>query len=151
MCLSCMKKWAKKNMNYKGFSNFFRPDRTNVSLFLLIASVHLVLSLGLAAFGIAYSFFISIIYALFNFPIFISSMSLSGYSIYSLNAALLLPLIVQAIYWYVVACFIRVPITAKDKTLKFKYGFYIVSAFLFFAILTVIWFSISLGTVFLFY
>jgi hypothetical protein len=146
MCISL------KDLTAKNLKRFLKPNRLNLLIFVIIAAVHIVLSFALAAQSFAYSIFISMLYALFNFPVFITSFSLSGYNIYTLStASIVLPLIVTAIYWYIVACFIRMPLITKNKTLRYKYALYIVSAFLLFAILSVIWFSLSLGTVYLFY
>lgn len=146
MCISL------NDLTAKNLKRFLKPNRLNTSIFVIIAAVHIVLSFALAAQSISYGIFISMLYVLFNFPVFITSFSLSGYNIYTFNtASVILPLVATIIYWYIVACFIRIPITTKNKTLRYKYALCIVSAFLLFAILSVIWFSLSLGTVYLFY
>ncbi len=150
MCLSV--KTLKKNLTFKNLKKFLRYDRVNITLFIAIIIVHILLSVGLAFLGMAYNTFISILYALFNLPIFLTTFSLSGYSIYTLNTfTVILPLIAHVIYWYVLACLIRVPIVAKKETFRYKSALFIVSLFLFFALVVCVWLSLSIGTIYLFY
>ena len=150
MCIRCLKKWCRRNCNAKGVKNFLRPNRVNLSLFVAIIAVHIALSLCLIIGGFSYRVFTSILYSLFNFPVFVTSLSLSGYSIYTLSAvSMILPLIIHIIYWYIMACFIRVPIAIKkDMELRYRYAFYILAAFFIFAVLTALWFSLTIGSVY---
>jgi len=140
-------KGIKKALTVKNLKRFLQYDRTNLIIFAVIIIVHFVLSLGLAVFGVSYTMFISILYAIFNFPILLSTVSLSGFNIYTMNtAAVIIPLIVNVIYWYIIACIIRAPIEARGETKQFRYGFYVISMFLVFAIFACIWFSLTIGT-----
>ena len=140
-------KTIKKKLTVKNVKHFLQCDRTNLIIFFTIIAVHLFLSMGLAIFGLSYSIFITMLYAIFNFPILLTTLSLSGYSIYSMNtSAVIIPLIVNVIYWYIIACLLRVPLEAKKEVLRYKYSYYIVGMFLFFAVLACIWFSLTIGS-----
>ncbi len=139
-------KGIKKKLTVKNIKHFLQYDKTNLIIFFTIIAVHLFLSTGLAIFGLSYSIFITMIYAIFNFPILLTTVSLSGVSIYSMNTtAVILPIIVNVIYWYIIACIIRVPFEAKKDVLRYRYSYYIVGMFLLFAVLACIWFSLTIG------
>jgi len=145
MCLKCIK----KSFTVKNLRAFLRPNRLNLGLFALIIAVHLGVSLFAAAAGLAYGSFISMLYALFNLPVFITSLSLSGYNIYATGAGfVVIPMIAHIIYWYIVACCVRMPIIKKDKLLRYKYATWILAAFLLFAVLSSLWFSLTIGALY---
>lgn len=138
------KKHSEKQITIEKVLSFLKPDKWKISLFIVIIIIHFLLGLGFAFFDHSYWVFISILYAIFNFPLFITPLTLGPYCLSIINNVIIL-LIAHLIYWYIVACSVQVPITTANKTLRYKYSLYIVSAFLAFGLLFALWFSLLFG------
>ena len=127
--------WKKlwKLMTIKNILKFFKPNKTKVLLLFTIGLVHAVLTIALL-YGELYGFIISILYVIFNFPLFLTPLSLTSFGPYTvLNLSRsAVPLLAHALYWYLLACLIEIPFTTKDKMYRYKIAFYIVLMFLVF-------------------
>jgi hypothetical protein len=128
----------KKELSLKNIKNFLNPRKINIALFVIIIAIHYGLNLGLGFFPINYNFFVSLLYGAFSLPLSL----LDCTNLWSLNVistqsfiALLLPLVLHLIYWYIVASFVGAVVRQKNKTVRYRNAFILLAVFFAFFII----------------
>lgn len=133
-------------MAKKKILDFLMPAEHTFGILALIIVVHIFLSLGLAAGNAAYSVMISVLYSVFNFPLYLTGFfSFSGYNIYTITSRAILPLAAHIVYWYIISSAISNAIEERKEPVKYKKMLMIVSIFLAFYILFSAVISVYIG------
>ena len=137
---------AKRRKSGKEKYKFLMPGRDTFGILSIIIIAHIFLSLGLASGSVAYSVLISILYSVFNFPLFITGyLSFSGYNIYTLTSRAIIPLAAHIVYWYLVSLAISKAVEENKESMKYRKMAMILGMFLAFFLLFSIVISLYIG------